>query len=95
MFDAALIGIADIPRELSLDVTSRINGFDGKSAIIKAAARNNYRFAKDICRMIEDTCAACELHKRYRDGLIHAHIRDPNDPVAETAQRRGIVMNFS
>jgi hypothetical protein len=89
LVDSVLCGAADVPAMLRLDITSRINGFDGKIAIIKKAARDHVYFPKAICVMIEATCGACEEHKRYRDGIIHARILDPHDAVAETTQRKG------
>ena len=90
LVDAVLGGAIDAPGMLRLEITSRINGFDGKTAIIKVAAKSHIGFPESICKMIEETCGVCERHKKFRDGIIHAHILDPDDPVAETSQRRGI-----
>jgi hypothetical protein len=89
LVDAILCGAIDAPGMLRLEITSRINGFDGKTAIIKAASKSHVGFPEAISRMIEETCGVCELHKRYPDGIIHARVLDPDDPIAETAQRKG------
>lgn len=87
--DAVLCGAIDAPGTMRLEITSRIYGFDGKIAIIKSAAKNHVGFSETICKMIENTCGACEEHKRYRDGIVHARMLDPDDPIAETSQRKG------
>jgi hypothetical protein len=87
-----ILGIAvKIPNPMWDEVTSRINGFDGKVAILKKAAKVVYKMPEHYLRMIADTLGAIEEHKRYRDGIIHANIRHPESPTAETAKRRGVV----
>lgn len=72
-----------------IHVYSRINGFDGKVAIIKAALSGR-KLANDATQLlIADTLGRAEELKRYRDGVIHANILDPTSPVAPTHDQRG------
>lgn len=74
---------------MHLEVTSRINGFDGKIALIKAALKKVWQVPEDSCAVIADTFGAIEVYKRYRDGVVHALIVSRDSAVAQTAQRRG------
>lgn len=87
-----ILGIATkMPNPMWDEVSSRINGFDGKVAILKQAAKLVYKMPDHYLRMIADTLGAVEEHKRYRDGIIHANILHPESPTAETSKRRGMV----
>lgn len=74
---------------LWVEVTSRINGFDGKIAIIKQGLNINFKLPANHARTIATTLGAAETHKRLRDGIIHAMILDPTAAVAPTIQRKG------
>jgi hypothetical protein len=80
-----------VPPQLWVDITSRINGFDGKIALIKRGAELYVRMPPDALGLLSDILGAMEEHKRYRDGVIHAWMTESNADVADTAQRRGVV----
>lgn len=70
-------------------VYSRINGMDGKIAIIRKVLSVNVVLATDekaLCNLVLD--AVADL-KRYRDNIIHARIADPNDRTALSAPNKG------
>lgn len=80
-------------------VTSRINGTDGKIAIIRAAVRDvslikgatdfagKPSFPDLIDRSLEHEGFA--LLKQYRDAVIHAHKFDVPTAIARTSVKRG------
>lgn len=72
-----------------LQVTSRINGFDGKIAIIKHAAKSFSHIKPKAYLALCETLNRIEEYKKYRDGVIHANITDPSSPVAPTHAQRG------
>lgn len=78
------------PRALNIDVTSRINGFDGKIALTKAAIAKRFDFSTELSAVIADIFGLLEEHKRYRDGIAHIRLFEKDSLVAPTAQRKGI-----
>jgi hypothetical protein len=88
--DWALLRALDLPWETWPELASRINGIDGKIAILKSAPRQ-YPPAMDKgdAVLIADTLGAVEEHKRYRDAIMHANLFDPDIPIGLTWQRRG------
>lgn len=80
-----LIGTAScIPPKLYLDITSRINGIDGKIEIL-ARINGFYRIAEDE---IINTLAAFKECKGYRDGVAHATITDTGHGIGEYTKRQ-------
>jgi hypothetical protein len=79
----------ELPPPLWIEVTSRINGLEGKFALIKKSARVHFRLPSNICDLIDKTIGAIAEHKTYRDALIHAKIIDPDSEVAAANQSKG------
>ena len=78
LVDAVLGGAIDGPGMLRLEITVSDKWIpNGKTAIIKVAAKSHIGFPKSVCKMIEETCGVCERHKKFRDGVVHAHILSP------------------
>src|SRR5437870_4744448 len=75
--DAAMCIALAVPPQLWVDITSRINGFDGKIALIKRGAELYVRMPPDAMGLLSDILGAMEEHKRYRDGVIHAWMTEP------------------
>jgi hypothetical protein len=88
--DHALAYALDIAMPLPIDVTSRINGIDGKFAIIRNALHTLPFFAELRTPLVLNALSGVETHKKHRDGVIHARVHFPDEQVAETAHRRGI-----
>lgn len=70
-------------------VSSRVNGIDGKIAIIKesillAQPKEHTRI------LLSKTLNAVQAYKKYRDGIVHVKISNPSAEVADTIQRQGI-----
>src|SRR5262249_14218830 len=78
-----------LPPSLRLEVVSRINGFDGKTAILHAALRRHFRLADPSYNALAASLGDSAKYRRFRDGIAHAYVVDPNEPVAMTAQRQG------
>ena len=87
--DTALAVALQLRHPVWIEVTSRINGFDGKIAIIKQAARTVFQMPDEQYNVLTESLGAIELHKRYRDGVIHAQVLFPDTPVADTTRQRG------
>jgi hypothetical protein len=89
--DFAMCTALSVPYRLWVDVSSRINGFDGKVELIKKGAEHHIRVSPDARGIIADSLGAISEHKRYRDGVIHAWVVNPNADIADTIQRKGEV----
>jgi hypothetical protein len=89
--DFAMCTALSVPYRLWVDVSSRINGFDGKVELIKRGAEHHIRVPPDARTIIADSLGAISEHKRYRDGVIHAWVTNPNAHTADTIQRKGEV----
>jgi hypothetical protein len=89
--DATIGAALDLPEPLWAQITSRINGFDGKCEILVEAARLLHKMPDEHIDLIVDTLGAAKAHKSYRDGIVHAKILDPDADTAPTFERRGSV----
>lgn len=87
--DTALAMSLKLPEPLWVELTSRINGWEGKVELLKKSASIHYRFSEDDIRPISETLGEAGRLKKYRDGVIHALILDPNQDVAPSLQRKG------
>ncbi|WP_341631882.1 hypothetical protein [Sphingomonas agri] len=76
-----------IDSDIWVEVQSRINGFDGKVAIIKATLPHNT--PAKMRERIGRTLNACEQFKTVRDHIIHMRLASPDEQVSESFQRRG------
>ncbi len=89
--DTALGLSLELPEPMWVEVTSRINGFDGKCSLLKQCAKLVHQMPEDHLRAIADTLGAAMEHKKYRDAVIHAKILDPDSTTAPTFERKGNV----
>jgi hypothetical protein len=87
--DFAMCTALSVPRQLWVDLFSRINGFDGKVELIKKGAEHHIRMPPDARTIIAHSLGAISEHKRYRDGVIHAWVTNPSADIADTIQRKG------
>src|SRR5262245_40664921 len=87
--DSTMTIAAHIHPMLDLEFTSRINGFDGKIAIIKAAQTDLGELSPMLTKSLASTWSAAEEFKRYRDGVAHALLVSRSETIVDTAQRRG------
>lgn len=80
----------NLTRDVVLEVTSRINGIDGKIEIVKAALAEAGASA-DAQRVIANSLGNSGFMdlKRYRDSIIHARVRDAAAAIGHTAPKRG------
>lgn len=81
--------ILELFRSMWDEVSSRINGFDGKIALIKVAAKESVLLPTAYYLPICSTLSALEEHKKYRDAVIHVRIQDPAAPVAPSHKNKG------
>lgn len=91
--DATLAMSLELVSEMWLEVTSRINGIDGKIALVRRTLTLEHglpQFAESDELVARKTLNAIESYKRYRDGLIHARMVHPDAIISQTSQRKGI-----
>lgn len=75
---------------LWVEVQSRINGFDGKIAIIKAALpRLAPDMPEELQLSIRKGLNATGNYKSIRDHIIHMRLAQPEEEVSESYQRKG------
>jgi hypothetical protein len=76
--------------DLGHELTSRINGTEGKIEIIKTAVAN-LKAEQSIRDSIAQTLGADGFSglKKYRDRIIHARIRDAKNAIAHSPASRG------
>jgi hypothetical protein len=89
----ATLGVAlELHPDMWVQVTSRINGMDGKIALLKVAlGLQGYPPLPDgTDPAIRKTLGAIETNKRLRDGIIHARLIHPEEIIADSAHRRGM-----
>jgi hypothetical protein len=80
----------DLPFSIALEVTSRINGLDGKFEIVRKAAQYHLRLPDAVYQSIAQTLNILENpYKQYRDGVAHAWILHPREIIAPSAKQRG------
>ena len=91
MIDETLGRVLQLNFDTTFDVTSRINGLDGKFAIIKRSADISPFFTKREIERIKSTIGAIAEHKSYRDAVIHARVADPKSDIALYRKRRGVM----
>lgn len=74
------------------EVTSRINGMDGKLELLrKCLSLTGYPPPPpDSEMLVRNAIGAVATYKRLRDGIIHARLIDPKSVIADTSQRRGV-----
>jgi hypothetical protein len=73
-----------------IDVVTRINGVDGKIAIVKSGAKE-LGIPENIRNFMAESLGegAFKLFKKYRDAIIHARILDPIAGIGELLESKG------
>jgi hypothetical protein len=86
--DTSLAIALELHPDMWVEVTSRFSGLDEKTALLK---RYSTLFAQpdEQTLPIRKALNAFENLKKYRDGVVHARVIDPNSDTADTAQRKG------
>lgn len=74
------------------ELTTRINGIEGKIALIKIAARN-WGFDDGEATYLADVLGdgGFGLMKKWRDAVIHAQVLDARSGVGKVTERKGKV----
>jgi hypothetical protein len=96
VLDLLLVFVLGLHQPLGAEVTSRINGLEGKVEIAKAGMQNLMtavpnRGDKDIKILLSETLGneGFLSLKRYRDAVIHAYRLDVPTGTARTSTKRG------
>jgi len=90
--DVALAVSLETHPDMWLELTSRINGMEGKVELLKKTlALSGYPPLPDGADpLVRKFLGAVGSYKKLRDGLIHARLTEPKAIIAETVQRRGV-----
>ena len=91
--DATLAMSLELAADMWVEVSSRINGIDGKTALIKRSLTLDNglpKFEEDDLLILRKAINAIENNKRFRDGLIHARMIHPEAIISQTSQRKGV-----
>jgi hypothetical protein len=90
MLDVLLCVCSMVPHAIWREFATRINGIEGKMAIIKAACQNRYGIRDGwLHESITNTLDTTSEYRKYRDAIIHSRIIDRLAGVGEMAIRRG------
>jgi hypothetical protein len=94
MIDQMMVLALNVPEiiasHINPHITSRINGVDGKIAIVKLCAEH-LGLAEDIRLSMAEARGTCGFGvlKGYRDAVIHARVLDSNLQLGERLERQG------
>jgi hypothetical protein len=86
--DALLFVVTNVPDWLFKEVSTRIHGLDGKTAIIQKAIENSGLAPDDRKIAIESVATFGEL-KKIRDAMIHARIINASIGIGLSNRTRG------
>ena len=79
----------EAPPALRVDVRSRINGLDGKLAIIKKCVGLPSKFSDGERTLVLNTLGCFDELKRARDAVTHVRIGNAERDVAPSFERQG------
>src|ERR1700730_12234750 len=90
MIDVLLCVVSGLHYRMWREFTTRINGIDGKFALIKAAMRDRFGFREDskMLRDFDSTLDVAAQYRKYRDTIIHSRIIDTAQGIGEMTIRR-------
>jgi len=90
MIDVLLCVVSGLHHRMWREFTTRINGIEGKFALIKSAIRDRYGFADNSAtvRDFSSTLDAAAQYRKYRDTIIHSRIVDTEQSIGEMTIRR-------
>jgi hypothetical protein len=86
--DALLYVVTNVPEWLIREVTTRIHGLDGKTAIIQTAIENSSLSTNNQKGAI-DSIATFSYFKKIRDAMIHARIINATIGIGLSNRTRG------
>jgi hypothetical protein len=73
----------------SYEVTSRINGTEGKVAIIEASNIATSKLPAEWREVLANTLSGFKTFKTYRDGVVHARNPDVHTNIGRSRVRQG------
>ena len=98
MIDVLLTNLLGLSQKMSIELTSRINGIDGKIELLKIGIRELDApavFQSLLSKTLgKDGKSGFTELKKYRDGIIHARVTDASIGVALTPGKRGAVYDI-
>lgn len=94
MIDECLSNVLGLDAETKADVTSRINGLDGKFEIIKKGVGQSYVMVEQDINDVRACIGNISTLKTYRDAVIHLRLTRPNADIGWTSPKRGATDKF-
>src|SRR5580704_9313105 len=90
VIDFLFVMVLNLPATIAPEVSSRINGMDGKTEIIKSAMKE-LGAQEPILKALGESLGSCGFGKlkEYRDAIIHARILDSPAAIGITPPKRG------
>lgn len=89
MTDSLLHAALRLHPEFHYEISSRINGTEGKVAILNKVLSINVVLDDQDGKSFKDSLATIIQCKLFRDSIIHALVIDPKDDFALSAPNRG------
>lgn len=91
--DALIFEGMALSRDLGLEITTRINGMDGKIEIVRIMAATFLRLPPDVLTFLDNSLGNLKHMKTHRDLIIHAHIIDASAGIGLKIDRRASLKN--
>ena len=88
LLDTQLYSGLNLPGGIWVDIVTRINGIDGKIALVRKAAHDAC-FPDAAANIVKETLDEVGLYKTYRDAIIHARIFDRGSAIGQIIRKRG------
>ena len=88
MIDVLLCVVMSTPHKLWRELTTRINGIEGKFSIIKTCIKDRFGINGGLFDDIVDTLSAAAQYRGYRDTIVHSRVVDTKNSIAEMRFRR-------
>lgn len=89
IFDRLVSEVAGIRYEFAAEITSRINGFEGKKQVVVKGLDGYSILQSDDVEAIKSAIAHAFRLKQCRDNLVHARLYDPSETIVGTFTKHG------
>lgn len=86
--DWLLLIVLKMPPALWEPVTKRINGMDGKLALLRLRAEHSEILTDEARACIKISLDAVGEYKKYRDAIVHSHTFDVDRGIAQETGRQ-------
>ena len=92
--DFLLLVVLKMPVGLWLDVTKRVNGMDGKIAILRKRSEQSVILTDQAKACVKSSRDAVEEYKTYRDAIVHSLVFDIDKGIAQKIGSRADIQQI-